>query len=102
MPGGFRVTAPTWQELSDAGWAITDDQNRQLAIYPDELGQVVVALHDGDGQLHCVALTLHDVAPLGLAVKRACEIAAPIVAERGVRAAQATAQDVIDRMRGAA
>ena len=96
------MTAPTWQELLDAGWAVTNDQGRRLAIYPDEFGQVVVALHEVDGQAHRVALTLHDVAPLGLAVKRACDIAGPIVAERGVRAAQATAQEVIDRLTGAA
>ena len=96
------MTAPTWQELLDAGWAVTDDQGRRLAIYPDEFGQVVVAQYEVDGQAHRVALTLYDVAPLGLAVKRACDIAGPIVAERGVRAAQATAQEVIDRLKGAA
>ncbi|MFN7155219.1 MAG: hypothetical protein ACK4OE_16155 [Acidovorax sp.] len=96
------MTAPTWQELFDADWAVTDDPNWHLAAYPTNDGRVVVAVDDGDKQLHRVSLSLHEVETLKVKLGQASRIAEPIALEQGVRAAETAAQALIDRVKGAA
>lgn len=95
------MTAPTWQELCDAGWAVTDEQSRHLAVYPASDGTVVIVVHAGDGQLHRIPLSLMDVVVLEHALKRAYDIAGPIVAEGERQFALVTAHEAIERAKGA-
>lgn len=96
------MTAPTWQELLDAGWAVTDDPNWHLAAYPTNDGRVVIAVDKGDRQLHRVSLSLHEVEKLKVKLEQASRIAEPIALEQGVRTAETAAQALIDRVKGAA
>lgn len=96
------MTAPTWQELIDADWAVTDDPNCHLAAYPTNDGRVVIAVDDGDKQLRRVSLSLHEVETLKVKLGQASRIAEPIALEQGVRAAETAAQALIDRVKGAA
>ena len=95
------MTAPTWQELIDADWAVTDDPNWHLAAYPTNDGRVVIAVDDGDKQLRRVSISLHEVEVLKLKLGQASLIAEPIALEHGARAAENAAQALIDRVKGA-
>jgi hypothetical protein len=55
------MTAPTWQELRDAGRALIDQPDRCLAIYPTTHGNIVVCVMGDNGVLHRVSVELSEI-----------------------------------------
>jgi hypothetical protein len=64
------MSAPTWNELRAAGRVVFDHPGRKLAIYPNEMGQVVF-LYVEDGRATYGTVDPEEVTSLGLALGRA-------------------------------
>lgn len=62
------MTAPTWQELRDAGRVLIDQPERGLAIYPTTHGNVVFAIRAEDGAVYVVPVQLADIGAVASAL----------------------------------
>ena len=96
------MTAPTWQEILAADWAVTDGGVQDLAVYPTTDGRVVFAIRCEDGQTHRASLSQEEVDELRKTLKRAYDIAGEIVFQARHQMADMAAFDAIQRAKGIA
>ena len=96
------MTAPTWQELRDAGVVVFDEPEHGLAIYPTTIGMVYVAIKTKTGDVHRVRFSAGDVG--GVANFLAAAEARAIAAQEVLLQQQSVvvAHHLIQRAKGAA
>ncbi|CAN7704447.1 hypothetical protein LJR066_005721 [Acidovorax sp. LjRoot66] len=96
------MTAPTWQELRDAGRVLIDQPERGLAIYPTTRGNVVFAIRAGDGSLHLVPLQLAEIDAVANALAESEARAAAAMSVLQEQETAIAAYELIQRVKGGA
>lgn len=75
------MNAPSWQELRDLGYVVTDLPHRRLAIYPTIYGTVVMAAQQGDQPTVLTGMLASEMTAFKEAVLRAHQQANTVVQE---------------------
>lgn len=96
------MTAPTWQELLDAGVVVFDEPEHGLAIYPTTIGMVYIAVKTKTGDVHRVGFGAGDAG--GVASFLAAAEARAIAAQEVLQQQQSAiaAHQLIERAKGPA
>jgi hypothetical protein len=94
------MTAPTWQELRDAGHAVFDQPERGLAVYATDRGTVVVAMRGEGGLVHRVGMLPREVGSLADALMGAEATATAVLDALHDRLSSLEAFNLIQRVKG--
>lgn len=96
------MTAPTWQELRDAGAVVFDEPGCALAVYPAGEGGIVIAIKSADGTVHRVGTTPAGAKVFGGELAGVAAFAAQAAQARHEHETAIAAYELIQRAKGAA
>lgn len=91
------MTAPTWQELRDAGAVVFDEPGCALAVYPAGQGGIVIAIKSADGMLHRVGMAPEGAKVLGDELAGVAAFAAQVAQARHADETAVAAYELIQR-----